>query len=275
MEKTVLVTGASSGIGRCTARKLLKQGYIVYGAARRAGRMIDLEGLGGHVLRMDVTDQAQVSAGVARMIREQGRIDVLLNNAGYGSYGNIEDVPIEEQKRQLDVNLFGQIRVLKSVLPQMRKQGSGLIISMSSMVGQFSTPITGWYGVSKRAVEAYTDSLRLEVSDLGIKVVKIQPGALKTEFSRIAFENLDKIKCAPEYKPLEKSFRKYSTDLYNNCEGPEKTADLIVKVIQSRNPHPSYLTTWEAKKDVFLRKILGERLFYKIVHSKINPNSKK
>ena len=175
--RTALVTGASSGIGEETARRLQGLGYTVYGAARRTGRLEKLAAEGVRPLAMDVTDDASMTAGIARIIEETGRIDVLINNAGYGSYGAIEDVPIDEARRQFEVNLFGLGRLVQLVTPHMRGQKSGTIINISSMGGRLTTPLGGWYHATKYAVEALSDALRMELKPFGIDVVLVEPGA--------------------------------------------------------------------------------------------------
>ena len=173
--KTALVTGASSGIGEATALKLHELGFTVYGAARRTDRLEQLAQRGIKPLAMDVTDDESIRAGVERIIADTGRIDVLVNNAGYGSYGAIEDVPSAEARRQFDVNVFGAMRLTQLVLPHMREQRSGTVVNISSMGGKIFTPLGGWYHATKFAVEALSDCLRLEVKPFGINVVVIGP----------------------------------------------------------------------------------------------------
>ena len=182
--RTALVTGASSGIGQDTARKLQALGYTVYGAARRTDRLRALAADGIRPLTMDVTDDASMSAGVNRILEETGRIDVLVNNAGYGSFGAIEDVPMNEARRQLEVNVFGLARLTQLVAPHMRAQGSGTIINISSIGGRLTTPLGGWYHATKYAVEALSDALRMELRPFGIDVVVVEPGGIRTEFRR-------------------------------------------------------------------------------------------
>ena len=186
-----LVTGASSGIGEDTARKLQALGYIVYGAARRTDRLQALTADGIRPLAMDVTDDASMSAGVNRILEETGRIDVLVNNAGYGSYGAIEDVPIDEARRQFEVNVFGLGRLTQLITPHMRTQGSGTIINISSMGGKLTTPLGGWYHATKYAVEALSDALRMELRPFGIDVVVVEPGGIRTEWASIAADHLE------------------------------------------------------------------------------------
>lgn len=175
-----LVTGASSGIGAATARTLQSLGHVVHGAARRTDRLADLETEGVHPLALDVTDEASLQAGVAAVLEHSGRIDVLVNNAGYGSYGAIEDVDPAEAQRQFDVNVFGAMRLTQLVLPHMRAQGGGTVVNISSMGGRFHTPLGGWYHATKFALEALSDALRVEVAPFGIDVVVIEPGGIAT-----------------------------------------------------------------------------------------------
>lgn len=159
--KTALVTGASSGIGESTARKLQSLGFAVYGAARRVDRLEKLAKDGIRPMAMDVTDDQSMQDGIARIVEETGRIDVLVNNAGYGSYGALEDVDIEEGRRQFEVNVFGAIRLAQLALPHMRAQRSGSIVNITSMGGKIYTPLGGWYHGTKFALEALSDCLRI------------------------------------------------------------------------------------------------------------------
>ncbi|MFL6021784.1 MAG: oxidoreductase [Marmoricola sp.] len=186
MSPVALVTGGSSGIGECTVTELLDAGYTVYTVARRVERMQALAAAGAHVFAMDVTDDASMVAGVERIIAEQGRIDLLVNNAGYGSYGAVEDVPIDEARRQFEVNVFGLARLTQLVTPHMREQKSGRIINISSIGGKFYEPFGAWYHATKFAVEGFSDCLRMELKPFGIKVVIIEPGPIITEWNEIA-----------------------------------------------------------------------------------------
>jgi NAD(P)-dependent dehydrogenase (short-subunit alcohol dehydrogenase family) len=189
--KTALVTGASSGIGEATALQLSELGYTVYAAARRVERMSDLADRGIRTRSVDVTDDPSMMALVQTIIADTGRIDVLVNNAGYGLYGALEDTPIEEARRQFEVNVFGLARLTQLVLPHMRAQRDGYIVNISSMGGKIWEPLGSWYHASKFAVEGLSDSLRVEVAEFGIKVVIIQPGSIRSEWSGIAADNLE------------------------------------------------------------------------------------
>ena len=191
--KVALVTGASSGIGEATVLALLDTGYTVYGAARRVDRMAALVDAGAKVLAMDVTDDESMTAGVALVLAEAGRIDLLVNNAGFGSYGALEEVPLAEARYQFDVNVFGLARLTQLVLPGMRGQGSGRIVNISSIGGKIYEPLGGWYHATKFAVEGLSDSLRMELAPFGIQVVVVEPGAIRTEWGGIAADNLRKV----------------------------------------------------------------------------------
>src|SRR5690348_15143016 len=173
--KIALVTGGSSGIGEATALALAERGYTVYAGARRVERMEPLKAHGVRPLAMDVTDDASLQFAVSQMLAEAGRIDVLVNNAGYGSYGALEDVPLSEARSQFEVNVFGAARLTQLVLPHMRAQRSGTVVNITSMGGKVHTPLGGWYHGTKFALEALSDCLRVEAKPFGIDVVVIEP----------------------------------------------------------------------------------------------------
>ena len=152
MKKVIVVTGASSGIGKSTALQLLKEGNIVYGIARRVERMKDIVDKGGKAISIDITKQEQVKSGIAEVIKNEGRIDVLVNNAGYALYGPIEEITYEQAKYQFEVNLFGLAEITKEVLPTMRSQKSGMIINISSVGGKIYSPLGAWYHATKHAL---------------------------------------------------------------------------------------------------------------------------
>ena len=190
MKKIILITGASSGIGKDTALQLIKEGHIVYGAARRVEKMQDLVAAGGKAIKMDVTREEDVKATVQQVLKEQGKIDVLFNNAGYGLFGAVELITIEEARRQFDVNIFGLARMTKEVIPLMREQGKGTIINMSSVGGKVYSPFGAWYHSTKHALEGWSDCLRLELKPFNIDVVLIEPGAIATEFGSLMYDGI-------------------------------------------------------------------------------------
>lgn len=265
MSKVILITGASSGFGKATAEKLLAEGYIVYAAARRLEKMDDLQSRGAYILDMDVTDTTSVEKGVRQVIEEQRRIDVVFNNAGFGSYGTIESLPLEEIQYQYEVNVFGIARVLKVVLPQMRKQKSGLVINTASMVGHISPAVMGWYASTKYAVEALSDSLRQEVRHLGIKVVIIEPGGVKTEFATVALENLEKVQHPAEYQKMVESFKRGIQAMDLHAPGPESTANAVLQAIKAKHPKLRYRTTSDAQWYPLIKRIIGDWLFDKLM----------
>ena len=267
MSKTALVTGASSGIGEETARTLHKLGYTVYAAARRTDRLKQLTAVGIHALTMDVTDDESMSSGIEKIITDTGRIDVLVNNAGYGSYGAIEDVSLDEARRQFEVNVFGLGRLTQLVLPHMRAQRSGTIINISSMGGRLTTPLGGWYHATKYAVEALSDALRMETAPFGIDVVVIEPGGIRTEWSGIAADHLEETAegsaYASQIKAVANSMRSESTN--KRQSPPSVIADTVEKIVTARKPRTRYVVGFAAKPLVTLRRILPDRAFDRVI----------
>ena len=261
--RTALVTGASSGIGAAAARSLLEAGFAVYGVARRVDRMSDLADAGGRTLAMDVTDEASMTAGVQQILAETGRIDVLVNNAGYGSYGALEDVRLDEARRQFEVNVFGAARLIQLVLPAMREQRSGTIINITSMGGKIHTPLGAWYHGTKFALEAVSDCLRLETKPFGIDVVVIEPGGIRTEWSGIAAEHLRQTSghgaYAAQANAVADSLSSERTAKHSSP--PELIAETIVKAATAGKPKTRYAVGFGAKPMIFLRRRLPDRLF--------------
>lgn len=261
--KTALVTGASSGIGEATARKLQALGFTVYGAARRIDRLKDLAAEGVRPLAMDVTDDASMQAGIDRIVAETGRIDVLVNNAGYGSYGALEDVDINEGRRQFEVNVFGAMRLAQLALPHMRTQGSGTIVNITSMGGKIHTPLGGWYHGTKFALEALSDCLRLEVQPFGIDVVIIEPGGIATEWGGIAAdlvqETSGKGAYASQAEAVAKSLRSEANASRNSP--PSVIADAIGKAVTASKPKTRYAVGFGARPLIAARGLLSDRQF--------------
>jgi len=263
MTKTAFVTGASSGIGEETVKGLLAAGYVVYAGARRTDRMQALAGAGARLLSLDVTDDASMIAAVETILRDAGRIDVLVNNAGYGSYGALEDVPLDEARRQFDVNIFGLARLTQLLLPTMRAQRSGRIVNVSSIGGKIGEPFGSWYHATKFAVEGLSDSLRMELRQFGIDVIVIQPGAIVTEWNRIAREGLLKQSGDGGYRDSARAYARFmaSADEGRLPSPPSVVAKTILKAVQARRPRTRYATGGGAKPILFLRRILSDRAF--------------
>ncbi|QVJ01492.1 oxidoreductase [Nocardiopsis eucommiae] len=262
-DKVALVTGASSGIGQATARKLQSLGYTVYGAARRTDRLRDSAAEGVHALSMDVTDEASMAAGVERIVTEAGRVDVLVNNAGYGSYGALEDVEIDEGRRQFEVNVFGAMRLAQLVLPHMRERGSGTIVNITSMGGKLHTPLGGWYHGTKFALEALSDCLRLEVAPFGVDVVVIEPGGIATEWGGIAADHVEETSghgpYAAQAEAVAKSLRSEANASRNSP--PSVVADAIGKAVTAGRPKTRYVVGFGAKPLIAARGMLSDRQF--------------
>jgi NAD(P)-dependent dehydrogenase (short-subunit alcohol dehydrogenase family) len=261
--KVALVTGASSGIGEATARQLAAAGFTVYAAARRAGRLQKLSEAGIHPLAMDVTDDASIQAGVQAILTERGRIDVLVNNAGYGSYGALEDVSMAEARAQMEVNVFGAARLIQLVLPHMRAQRSGTIVNVTSMGGKITTPLGAWYHATKFALEALSDCLRMEVAPFGIDVVVIEPGGIRTEWSGIAADKVRAVSGSGPYAPqgnaVASSLTSESTR--RRSSPPELIGTTITKAVTTRHPKTRYAVGYGAKPMIFLHGLLPDRTF--------------
>lgn len=269
MKKVAVITGASAGIGKETAKLLSVEGYTVYGVARRIEKMGDLESLGIHVIKMDVTDEQSVIEGVNRIMAEQGRIDVLVNNAGFGLYGAIEDVPMSDARYQMEVNLFGLARLIQLVLPHMRQQRSGKVVNVTSIGGKVAGPLGGWYHASKFAVEALSDSLRLEVKPFGIDVILIEPGGVKTEWGGIAFDSAKKLSGETAYRELtEKAGRVFAKTAGKNMEASE-IAGMIHQAIEEKKPRARYVKGYLAKPILLAKKWLSDGMLDKMVMSQL------
>ncbi len=269
MKKVILITGASSGMGKVFARDLAKEGHIVYGAARRVEMLADLHQYGVKTLSLDVTDDASMQACVQEILQKEGRIDVLVNNAGYGSYGTVEEVPMEEAKRQMEVNVFGLARMTQLVLPGMRRQKSGRIINIASVGGKIATPFGAWYHASKFAVEGMSDALRIEVAPFGIDVVVIEPGGVKSEWSDIAYENLQKTTANTAYGEMAGKFKAaFEKTVAKNAE-PEVIGRLVSRAVNAARPKTRYVGGYMAKTVLFFRKWTSDRMMDRILLSQL------
>ncbi|MEP2117121.1 MAG: oxidoreductase [Bauldia litoralis] len=261
--KVILVTGASSGIGLAAALKLVEAGHTVYGAARRTGPMASIAAAGGHALSLDVADEASMTAAVDEILAREGRIDVLVNNAGYAVYGAVEDVPIDDARRQFEVNLFGLARMTQLVLPGMRAQKSGTIINISSMGAVIYTPLGAWYHATKHAVEGFSDCLRLETAPFGIDVVIVAPGAIDTGFNEILGEQVRAASGDGPYAGMAAGIAR--TAAPGQGSKPSVIADVIAEAVAARRPKTRYRAGQYGRLLVFLRRALPDRLFDKLV----------
>jgi NAD(P)-dependent dehydrogenase (short-subunit alcohol dehydrogenase family) len=260
-KKVILITGASSGIGFDAAQMLAKQGHKVYAAARRTDLMQPLCELGVMTLKMDVTDETLMEEGVQTILSAEGHIDVLINNAGYGYFGAIENVTMDEARRQLEVNVFGMARLCQLVLPSMRSQGSGRIVNTSSVVGKAVLYFGGWYHVSKYSVEAFSDALRIEMKPFGIDVSMIEPGGIKTNWGFIAADHLAESSKGTPYEPDAMREADMMRKVYsmNFLSKPIVVAKAISRAVNSRRPKARYRVGLASNTIVFFHWLLPTR----------------
>jgi NAD(P)-dependent dehydrogenase (short-subunit alcohol dehydrogenase family) len=268
MPAIALVTGSNTGIGRATALALATKGYRVYASCRDPRKAQDLideavqRKLQIQVLPLDVTDAEQCRRTVETILAAEERIDVLVNNAGIGVMGAIEEVPIDEVRRQFDTNVFGLLQLTQLVLPTMRKRRQGRIINVSSVAGAMSVPAMGVYCSSKFAVEALSDALRLEVAQFGIKVVVVQPGPIETTFESSSWGRPDArpYDVYGPYAHVYKAVEGSRQDFKRFMLPPTAVADTIVRAATSRSPEPRYTVTLPAALTPLARKLVPERL---------------
>jgi len=279
LNKVVLITGASSGFGKAAAQRLLDTGqWIVYAGARRLDRMNDLAARGATVLQLDVTQDRDLQSAAARMIDEHGRIDGLLANAGYGSYGMIESVPIDEIRYQYDVNVLGVARSIQAVLPHTRRQRSGRIVITESLLSHMTTAGLGWYASTKHALRAISTSLRQEVRRLGIDVVSIRPGGVATDFGGVAFDklaNANNADHAEDYRRLAADFHAYMRALYERSPGPDSTAAAMVAALTAKKPRRVYRTTLDARVMPRIAALVPDAAYDTIVLAEMRKAGKK
>lgn len=266
---TALVTGASSGIGEATARALLGAGFAVYAAARRVEKMSSLAEAGARTIALDVTDEGSIRSALNLIAEERGGVDVLVNNAGYGSYGAVEDVPLEEARRQFDVNLFGLARVTQLVIPGMREKRWGRIINVSSMGGKIYTPFGAWYHATKHALEGWSDALRLELKPYGIDVSVIEPGGIATPWGTIAAEHLKEASAAGAYAEHAGVVAERMQAMYTGgrLSSPDVVAGVIAKAARARRPRTRYAMGFGARPALFMRWLLPDRMFDRVIGS--------
>ena len=268
-QKVILITGASSGIGFDAAQALAARGHRVYAAARRISNMEPLKASGIVTIKMDVTDEQSMVAGVKEVLDAEGHIDVLINNAGYGYFGAVENVPMEEARRQQEVNVFGLARLCQLVLPSMRAQHWGRIINLSSVAGRTVIYFGGWYHVSKYSVEALSDAMRMELKPFGIDVVKIEPGAIKTDWGLIAADHL---RASSEGTPYEEEGSRWAKTMrwaYSSkyLSSPKVITRAILRAVDSRRPRTRYCTGRFARLMLFFHALLPARWWDAIMRS--------
>ena len=267
----VLITGCSSGIGRASADLLVKAGHTVYATARRTETLAELEAAGARVLALDVTSEDSMAAAVEHIEAEHGRVGTLVNNAGYGEYGTIEEADLDRVRKMFETNVFGLARLTQLVLPGMRRAHRGRIINIGSMGGRMTFPVGGYYHATKYAVEAISDALRNEVRRFGIDVVLIEPGITRTGFEdnvHASVANGAGTQADSPYAELLASNAANTSGSYSNslmATGPESVARVMLKAVESEHPRSRYLLTPVAKAMVTARTLGGDRVWDTLV----------
>ena len=267
ISKAVLITGCSTGIGRATAEHFASKGWTVYATARKPETLGDLAAKGCRTLALDVCDEASARAAVAAVEREHGAVGVLVNNAGYGQEGPVEDIPMADIHRQFETNVFGLVRLCQLVLPGMRRQGWGKIVNVSSMGGRLTLPGGGFYHATKYAVEAISDALRFEVRGFGVDVIVVQPGPIKTRFGDTAVDSFaakanSASPYAAFYAVLQQRIREtYEGSMAMFAAEPVAVARVIEKAVTAGKPRTRYVVTVAAHVLMALRRWLPDRAF--------------
>jgi len=269
----VLITGCSTGIGRAAAISLHDAGFRVCASARKVGSLADLASRGIATLALDVTDEASMTAAVAAVEADAGAVGTLINNAGYGLYGPVEQLPMAEIRRQFETNFFGLVRLTQLVLPGMRGRRSGRILNMSSMGGRATLPGGAFYHASKYAVEAFSDALRMEVAQFGIDVVLIEPGPVKTPWTEAAAQSMGAAGPGGDGDPYASykaavgvSFARTTSGLVARLgSDPEGVARVITRAVSARRPRTRYLINPVAKSVVTMNRLLPGRAYDAVV----------
>jgi short-subunit dehydrogenase len=259
LKKIILITGASSGIGLATGKLAVAAGHTVYGTSRSEK---SVEGI--RMLKMDVCSDAEVEAGIRHILSEQGRLDILIGNAGYGIAGSVEDTGIDETKRQFETNYFGALRVIRAVLPVMRSQGSGCIVTVSSVAGVLAIPFQASYSATKFALESTMEALRSEVAPFGIKVSLVEPGDTQTGFTDARVLADDSHANSAYSELLTRSVKRMAHDEQHGTT-PEKVARVICRIAFSGNPPVRTAVGFDYKLILFMKRLVPDRLLAKIL----------
>ena len=269
--KIALVTGASSGMGKVIAEKLIRDGLRVIAAARRIDQMADLEAKGAYAIAMDVSDEASVTSGMQDINDKFGGVDVLINNAGFGLYGAVEDIPLADARYQFEVNMFGAAHLIQKCLPYMRAKQAGTIINISSMGGKIYTPLGAWYHASKHALEGFSDCLRLELAPFNIHVVVVEPGIIQTGFGNVLIDPMIKYSGDGAYGPMVQTIARATEDSYRPGRGspPRLIASVVSRAVKARRPKTRYVAGQMAGLLLFIRKWFGDRIYDRAVMSQV------
>ena len=262
MSKIILITGGSSGIGKSTGEFLAQKGYTVYGTSRNPDKLPDFDAF--KLVKLNVIDEESIKEAINTIIKNEGRIDVLLNNAGVGITGPIEETPNEEIKNAFDTNFNGPINVMKAVLPFMRKQNSGLIINVTSIAGYMGLPYRGIYSATKGALELVTEALRMETKDFGIKITNVAPGDFATNIASGRY-HAPVLNGSPYEKPYGETLKAMDEHV-DGGDDPKMVAELIYKIINTKNPKIHYkVGAFMQKFSIVLKRILPDKVYEKML----------
>jgi Short-chain dehydrogenases of various substrate specificities len=267
-KKTVLVTGCSSGIGYATCLMFARNSFATYGSARdlskaeRIQEITNREKLPLKIIRLDVNEDESIRIAIQEIISDSGRIDILINNAGYGMFGPIEEISIEEIKEQFETNFFGTIRLIKAIVPIMRKQRKGTIVNISSMVGRFGVPLNAAYVSSKFALEGLSESISFELQEFGIKVILVEPGVIQTDFFQ-NLKNRGNDTKSRYYKLMDKRIAFLKGAMKNSVSSSDQVANTILHAVNSRDPDMRYVIGNDATNSIHMRNSLSDREFMK------------
>jgi NAD(P)-dependent dehydrogenase (short-subunit alcohol dehydrogenase family) len=268
----ILITGCSSGIGRASAELAAERGHRVFATARRPESIADLARPGViDVLSLDVTDAVSIARTVRAVQDKAGRLTALVNNAGYGQYGSVEDVSLAAWRAQYEVNVFGAVSLIQAVLPSLRAGGGGTIVNVSSVAGKISIPFSAPYCSSKHALEAISDSLRVEVAPFGVRVVLIEPGPISTKFGDRARAEVTPLlhKPGPYQGFYVEAERAMDTDFQRGARPASAVAKVILRAIEARKPKTRYSVTAMAKLGIPARRFLPDRVMDRAMRGRL------
>lgn len=272
ISKAVLITGCSTGIGRATAERLGAKGMTVYATARRLESIADLESKGCKLLACDVTDEASMAAAVRTVEAAHGAVGVLVNNAGYAQDGPIEEVPLDDVRRQFETNVFGLVRMTQLALPAMRRQRWGRVINVSSVGGKVVFPGGGFYHATKWAVEAISEALRFEVRPWGVDVAVIEPGSIATSYEETSTAMFAGGDDASDYAQFKRDrLERVQAAYAGKVAGPDEVAKVIEHAATAAKPRTRYVVTTQARMVMSLRRVLPDRAWDRFIGSQFPP----
>jgi NADP-dependent 3-hydroxy acid dehydrogenase YdfG len=259
MSNVAIITGAASGFGFELSKKLLGLGWVVYATDVNKEALAAIAEHGAIPMKLDVTLDADFDKVVKKVIKDQDRIDLMVANAGFGSFSAVEETSPEKVRQLFEVNVFGVERSIRAVLPQMRKQRSGRIVMVTSVVGTVSLAGLGWYAATKHAIKAVANALRHEVKDLGIKISVVEPGTSKTGFDAVAFNNLAESRGLGDYDKIMAGSGKWLGKLYKASPGPTQVVKKLLRASTVKNPAPMYPASWDVRVLKIVFNLFGRR----------------